>query len=136
LLLERPEFWQDGLSGWAAAYEPRLQTFLRILEDRGKIGLESGILNPADILSTRMRQSWESGDFWINYALQRSWAFDSIYWKWIDHRFWGEASIDRRLKLLTAEAREEMNDFVQDKLEKSKTRILDDWRDTASQENV
>ncbi|KAI4126794.1 MAG: hypothetical protein LQ347_004831 [Umbilicaria vellea] len=128
LLLERPEYWPKGLSDWAATYESRLQTFLHVLEDKEKVELENGTLKPEDALSGRMRQSWESGDFWVNYALQRSWAFDSVYWKWIDPRFFGEKmSLEQRLGLLTAEERRVMNVVVQRKLEHSKTRVLDEW---------
>ncbi|MCJ1259931.1 hypothetical protein MMC24_007770 [Lignoscripta atroalba] len=130
LLLERPEYWPGGMSGWAATYEPRLQTFLRVLEDREKVELENETLKPEDALSGRMRQSWESGGFWVNYALQRSWAFDFIYWRWIDPRVFkgkGEMSLEQRLGLLTEEERMVMDAFVQRKLEHSKTRVLDEW---------
>ena len=30
-------------------------------------------------LSTYMRDSWESGRFWLNYAARDNWAFDAIY---------------------------------------------------------
>lgn len=128
LLLERPEYWPKGLSNWAATYESRLQTFLHVLEAKEKVELENGTLKPEDALSGRMRQSWESGGFWVNYALQRSWAFDSIYWKWVDPRLFGEKmSLEQRLGLLAEEERRVMDDFVQRKLEDSKTRVLDEW---------
>jgi hypothetical protein len=64
LLLERPEYWPEGLSDWAAAYEPRLQIFLRVLVAREQARIEDGTLGPENTLSARVRESWERGDFW------------------------------------------------------------------------
>jgi hypothetical protein len=38
LLLEMPEYWTRGLEDWAATYERRLGTFLRVLEEREREG--------------------------------------------------------------------------------------------------
>lgn len=45
-------------------------------------------------LSSRMRDSWQSGDFWIMYAARNNFAFDVIYWKNIDRRFFGPTDED------------------------------------------
>jgi hypothetical protein len=37
-------------------------------------------------LSKHMRESWETGRLWLNYAGRKSWAFDRIYWKYLDER--------------------------------------------------
>lgn len=34
LLLEKPEYWPDGLDAWCVEYERRLQTFLKALVGR------------------------------------------------------------------------------------------------------
>ncbi|CAK48997.1 uncharacterized protein BO96DRAFT_433053 [Aspergillus niger CBS 101883] len=87
LLLELPELWKPGLDDWTA-----------------------------DRLSEHMWRSWQSGDFWLNYAARKSWAFDMIYWAKIDRRFFGGGDLNDRIKLLTPEEREEMDKFVQIKL--------------------
>lgn len=86
--------------------------------------------------SVYMRQSWETGRFWLNYAIRKGWAFDSIYWKILDERFFGERPKDTvkegywrsRMYLLTEKEREAMEPFVARKMSKLKERILvDDW---------
>jgi hypothetical protein len=37
LLLEDPEYWLGGDKPWMKAYEPRLQTFLRVMEMQQRI---------------------------------------------------------------------------------------------------
>ncbi|EED11693.1 hypothetical protein TSTA_108770 [Talaromyces stipitatus ATCC 10500] len=98
LLLELPEYWPEGLDDWTNIYETRLVTFLRVLEEREKVALERGLLAEEQRLSTYMRDSWESGDFWVNYAARKSWAFDMIYWAKIDRRFFGDGYLDDRLQ--------------------------------------
>ena len=71
------------------AYEPRLQAFLRILEDEEKklepkhhsngAGLD-GINSTEVYLSNRMRKSWEDMTWMIGFAARNSWAFDAIFW--------------------------------------------------------
>jgi hypothetical protein len=56
-LLEAPECWSAGLSDWAVTYEPRLRTFLRVLETREEAAMQSGTLNQQQRLSQRMRES-------------------------------------------------------------------------------
>jgi hypothetical protein len=74
-----------------------------------------------------MRDSWESGDFWVNYAARRSWAFDMIYWAKIDRRFFGDGNLDDRLQLLTFEERQEIDDLVERKMKEKEERKLTDW---------
>ncbi|KAK3368664.1 hypothetical protein B0H63DRAFT_488901 [Podospora didyma] len=45
-------------------------------------------------LSRYMRESWETGRFWLNYAARNSWAFDYIYWHFLDEKFFGKRPID------------------------------------------
>lgn len=44
-------------------------------------------------LSTYMRESWETGRFWLTYAARRSWAFDALFWSFLDERFFGSRQI-------------------------------------------
>lgn len=97
LLLELPEYWPEGLDDWTDLYETHLEMFLKVLEEREKVVIERGLLAKEHRLSTYMRDSWESGDFWVNYAVRRSWAFDMIYWAKIDRRFFGDGNLDDRL---------------------------------------
>jgi hypothetical protein len=48
------------------------------------------VLNKASAkLSEYMRESWETGRLWLTYASRMSWAFDNIYWKSLNERFFG-----------------------------------------------
>ncbi|KAL3708579.1 hypothetical protein TMatcc_006563 [Talaromyces marneffei ATCC 18224] len=123
LLLELPEYWPEGLDDWAKVYETRLVTFLRVLEEREKVALKRGLLAEEHRLSTYMRDSWESGDFWVNYAARTSWAFDMIYWAKIGRRFFGDGNLADRLQVLTSEERQEIDNLV----EKKEERKLTDW---------
>lgn len=74
-------------------------------------------------LSTCMRESWETGRFWLNYAARKSWAFDSIYWKYLDERVFSKRGSNvqnhelwkARLDLLTDKERIAMEPFVRKK---------------------
>jgi hypothetical protein len=80
--------------GLMKAYEPRLQVFLRVLEDEEKKSQDTPMTNtptvgPTMPLSQRMRESWENKTWMINYAAKNGWAFDHLYWKYLDPRFFG-----------------------------------------------
>ncbi|GCB17568.1 hypothetical protein AAWM_00453 [Aspergillus awamori] len=113
LLLELPELWKPGLDDWTARYEKVLPTFLKVVKNKEQAAIDRGTLKEPDRLSEHMWRSWQSGDFWLNYAARKSWAFDMIYWARIDRRFFGAGDLNDRIKLLTPEEREEMDKFVQ-----------------------
>ncbi|KAJ5782409.1 hypothetical protein N7457_004183 [Penicillium paradoxum] len=117
LLLERPEYWEQGLDDWERAYEVRLEVFLQEMRVREEEEVRKGIIREEDQLSGYMRESWDSGGFWVSYAARRSWAFDIIYWERIDRRFFGEGELEDRVALLSVEEREGMEAFVRRKLE-------------------
>ncbi|KAH9217906.1 hypothetical protein DL95DRAFT_423724 [Leptodontidium sp. 2 PMI_412] len=100
LLLEQPERWPNGIDKWREIYDRRLKTWLRVME-------------------MAEERSWETGRFWLNYAARKSWAFDSIYWKYLDERFF--------VSLLTSKERKAMKLFVERKMVESKDRILYNW---------
>jgi len=88
--LKSPEYWPGGYTPWMEAYEPCLETFLRVLEGEEKkmwtsSGSAGGMASlPLSTdwnvpLSQRMRKSWESKTWMINYAARNSWAFDFIF---------------------------------------------------------
>jgi len=87
------------------------------------------------LLSAYMQESWATGRFWLNYAARRSWAFDTIYWKYLDEKFFGEREKDipteelwkTRVHLLSKEERAAMEPMVEMKMEESKDRVLVEW---------
>jgi hypothetical protein len=116
LLLERPEYWEEGIDDWERVYESRLEVFLQELRMREDVDIRRGVIGEENRLSGHMRESWDNGGFWVSYAARRSWAFDIIYWARIDQRFFGEGSLEDRIELLTVEERNGMEAFVQRKL--------------------
>ena len=135
LLLKSPEYWPSGYTPWMEVYEPRLETFLRVLEGeekkmRASSEIAGGMASLSLPLSQRMRKSWESKTWMINYAARNSWAFDFIFWRFLDARYFGlneEADYHARLGLLTQQEIEAMEPFVKMKLEEGKERILVLW---------
>ncbi|KAJ5556361.1 hypothetical protein N7494_000276 [Penicillium frequentans] len=120
LVLERPEAWSQGLDDWAESFEKRLPIFLEELIKQETSAINHGSLSENDRIAERMKESWESGDFWVNYAARRSWAFDMVFWAKVDQRFFGQGSLEDRFDLLTSEERNQMGEFVQRKLAQMK----------------
>ncbi|KAI1816473.1 phosphotransferase family protein [Poronia punctata] len=146
LLLRPPEDFPGGWLRWMEAYEPRLETFLRIMgeeEEKKKKELQTSeqinrdLANlslfedrPVVALSQRMRDSWENKTWAISLAARNSWEFDSLYWRLLDLKFFGdneEGDYHARLDLLTSEQREAMEPFVKTKMAESEQRILVNW---------
>ncbi|KAK0713601.1 hypothetical protein B0T26DRAFT_753693 [Lasiosphaeria miniovina] len=44
-------------------------------------------------MSRYMRESWETGRFWLNSAARSSVLFDYIYWAYLDERFFGPRKV-------------------------------------------
>lgn len=130
LLLEQPEYWLDGIEAWTKVYESRLRTFLKVLREQEDRAIDRGRLKDEERLSATMQQSWESGDFWVTYAARKSFAFDAVFWKKLDSRFFGpgmSTEDDRwkeRIDLLTEDERANMEKVVKKKLEEMRTRGL------------
>ncbi|KAJ6183684.1 hypothetical protein N7519_004985 [Penicillium mononematosum] len=125
LLIEKPEYWPQGLDDWTDVYDRRLQTFLQAMIDCEN----AASVTEEERLSGPMRESWESGDFWIVYAARRGHAFDSIYWNNIDQRFFGQTdNVEdvwrERLDLLSEEEKDEMEKLVAKKVEEMESRVL------------
>ncbi|KAG4278908.1 hypothetical protein FPRO04_06229 [Fusarium proliferatum] len=138
LLLQPPELWMSGIDDWSQVYEARLGTWLVSMEDQER-GEE---INFPAHLSTYMRESWLSGRFWLTYATRKSWAFDTIFWKYLDERFFGSRDDDTqesqfwraRVHLLGEEAQRVMEMVVERKMNDAEERVLADWDpDTANQ---
>ncbi|KAK2608995.1 hypothetical protein QQS21_002475 [Conoideocrella luteorostrata] len=90
LLLEQPEYWPDGVENWTNTYGSRLKTFLKAMTNAEDSAVASGLLEEGQRLSPKMKASWESGDFWAIYGARKSFAFDAIFWRELDSRFFGE----------------------------------------------
>lgn len=91
-----------------------MDTFLRAVKAKEKQFIEDGRLKESEISSTRMRESWESGCFWLTYAARRTWAFDAIYWKILDKKSFCKnqsGDIMDRLKPLPPEQVNAMGDM-------------------------
>ncbi|RBR06669.1 hypothetical protein FVER53590_02394 [Fusarium verticillioides] len=138
LLLQPPELWPSGIDDWSQVYEARLETWLFAMEyqERGEE------INFPDNLSAYMRESWEGGRFWLTYATRKSWAFDTIFWKYLDEKFFGPRDKDTqesqfwkaRVHLLGEEAQRSMEMVVERKMNDAEERVLVDWDpDTANQ---
>lgn len=127
LLLELPEDWPEGLDDWTKTYEGRLPVFLDVLQEQEDDALRRGVLLEPQRLAEHMRRSWETGDFWVNYAARRSFAFDMIYWTKIDKRFLGDGGIEDRLQLLTDAERAEMGGFIDRKMKERAEHTLPYW---------
>ena len=69
----------------------RLKTWLQTVE-KAEESIETK--SKGFTLSTYMRESWETGRFWLNYAVRKSWAFDTIFWRYLDKRFFGSRGRD------------------------------------------
>lgn len=89
LLLEQPEYWNPGFEDRVQNYEQPLPLFLKSMVDSEDAMIASGRLREDQRLSHKMRESWESSDFWIAYAARKSFAFDCVYWRRLDPLFFG-----------------------------------------------
>ncbi|KAK0609666.1 phosphotransferase [Bombardia bombarda] len=132
LLLAKPEMWRPaGVEGWSKAYEPKLEIWLKAMEDQE----DGAVFLNGWPLSAYMRDSWETGRFWINYAARKSWVFDAVFWTFLDERFFGprdpEVSDNElwktRVHLLSQEEQRSMEPFVKRKMDESRDRILVEW---------
>ena len=141
LLLQVPELWEGGLGEWARVYDGRVRTWLAALEEA-----EREMPAGAFLLAGYMRQSWETGRFWVDYAARKSFAFDAVYWEFLDGRFFGERpggeGVAReelwktRVGLLSERERDGMERMVQIKMEEAKERVLVEWGEEEARERL
>ena len=78
--------WNTNINDWAKVYDVRLRTWLRAIK-KAEESIETK--SKGFTLSTYMRESWETGRFWLNYPARKSCAFDTIFWKYLDKGFFG-----------------------------------------------
>jgi len=146
LLLDVPEMWDAGIDDWAEVYEGRLRTWLAAMEEAEQDNIENGESGESGtlLLSAYMRESWATGRFWLNYAARKSWAFDTVYWKYLDERLFGvrEAGVPAeelwrtRVELLREDERAGMELMVRIKMEEAKERVLVEWEAEEARERL
>jgi hypothetical protein len=76
--------------------------------------------------------------------LEEAGRFDTIYWKYLDERFFGERGEDisaeelwkTRVSLLSEAERAAMEPLVQTKIEESKDRRLIEWDDEEARQRL
>lgn len=52
--------------------------------------------------------------------------FDDIYWAFLDSKYFGRGSLEDRLSLLSRDERDEMDRFVQAKMQQAAEKRLDE----------
>jgi hypothetical protein len=76
----RPDEWIDrgfDFEALKSRLEPHVEQFLQVME---KVEKEKATDEPVALLSVPMRDSWISGRFWFNLAMDDSWTIDAVYW--------------------------------------------------------
>lgn len=134
LLLEHPVKWSQGLDDWETKYAKRLETFLDALREVEQEAVQKGLIanDRGNLLSDRMSKSWNDGAFWVEYATQRSWAFDPIFFLRLDEKFFGKIPdgmdwLSCRLPLLREDQREGMEPFVRLKMgQRANPKLVDE----------
>jgi hypothetical protein len=114
LLLLGPDMWLENhsMDDFMIRYVPRMEQFLRALERveaRTSTSLGGSPSNP--LLSYRMRDSWETGRFWFNYGIRKSFDIDAVYCAAL-HKYGDDA-----LNVKMREEMEKMVDLKMDQLE-------------------
>lgn len=140
LLLKAPDDWPEGgYASWMETYEPRLKTFLHLLEEeeeKWQAGSGTTDGDQGEVrLSQQMRKRWESREWMISYAARNSWAFDCIYWKFLDRKFFGHnenGDYHARLGMFTKAEAETMELFVRMKMLEHGERVLVEWDDESA----
>ncbi|GJC99508.1 phosphotransferase [Colletotrichum higginsianum] len=133
LLIETAEMWSAGIDDWRETYDMRLNTWLSAMKKA-----EANMAGPSPLpapLSTYMRESWETGRFFLSYGARKSWAFDAMYWRFLDERFFGgrqdgvfkDELWKTRVHLLSEEERAAMDPFVKRKMAELEERRIVDW---------
>jgi hypothetical protein len=115
LLLLGPDMWLEhhSMEEFVSRYVPRMQQFLRVLERvEMRTTLEEVQNDPP--LSVRMRDSWDSGRFWFDYGIRKSFDVDAVYWAALHQD--GHDELDE----LDDKTKEEMEKLVDMKMDQLK----------------
>ncbi|RMD41582.1 hypothetical protein DV735_g3512, partial [Chaetothyriales sp. CBS 134920] len=129
LLLAHPDDWEDSLDDFWAHYLPRHHVFVHALEQTEDEAIRSGALSESQRLSPHMARSVQDGTFWFCLAATSSFAFDDIYWRFIDPQYFGPfTGLDERIRLLSSDEQDALDEFVRLKLQQAVERRLDEHR--------
>lgn len=129
LLLAHPDDWEGGLDSFFAQYLPQHETFLNVLQEFEDEEIQRGHLSETERLSRGMALSVQNADFWFCLAATSSFAFDDVYWRFIDPIYFGElVTIGDRIALLSSEEQDSLEDFVRSKMQQVEKRTLDEHR--------
>lgn len=111
--MQSPENWEDDLNQFLLRYTPRLRAFLEVLGDCENKLIEKHVLSELQRLSPRMKDSMETGLFWVCLAARYSSMFDEIYWTFIDPWYYGTfSSLEDRIELQNREQHHEIDELV------------------------
>lgn len=92
LILRQPAILvSDGKQEFLDLFEPRKEQFILAME---RVEAKSPLPAGEPCLSSRMRESWDSGRFWFNLASRSSFDVDEIYWKVLHKEGMGELMLD------------------------------------------
>lgn len=76
-----------------------------------------------------MAQSLDNGQFWFCLAATSSFGFDDIYWKFIDPVHYGKfTSMEDRIGLLSQQERDDLEPFIQLKMQQMEDTKLGEHR--------
>ncbi|OAL34131.1 hypothetical protein AYO20_06586 [Fonsecaea nubica] len=90
LLLAHPDDWEGSLDDFMTQYLRRHAAFLQALKEAEDQGIRCGAPSESQRLSGEMARSLQNGTFWFCLAATSSFAFEDIYWRFIDSGFYGE----------------------------------------------
>ncbi|KAH6880136.1 phosphotransferase enzyme family protein-like protein [Thelonectria olida] len=81
LLLAAPHTWleRNDKAGFEKRFVPQMELFLGEMDRCEARNPSSG--GEEKGMAARMRESWDSGRFWFNYAMRTSVDADAVYWK-------------------------------------------------------
>ena len=126
LLLAQPDGWERGLDDFWTLYLSRLKIFLEVLRECESQAIDQGALQESQRLSGRMSESMCSGAFWVCFAARSSYAFDEVYWRFVDPLYYGKlTSIEDRVHLLSAEEQAGLEELVVRKMKQAEECVLD-----------
>jgi hypothetical protein len=81
LIVCKPDFDIISFDCWCDRYPQQLDVFLNVLkEEERKCGMTGTTDTDGKPLSDRMRDSWDSGDFWFNFAARKPYSFEPMLW--------------------------------------------------------
>jgi hypothetical protein len=131
LMVCKPDFDVIGFDSWCERYPLYLDVFLKILAEEERNQDETVLkVTQAKPLSVRMRENWDSGAFWFNYAARKPYSFEPMFWKMIDERFYGpnkRGGYEDRLALVPETARRRIEWLVKRKMKEDQDYRLVDW---------